>query len=302
MGQLAYTEDCAVLGNGTLMPLAGFGTWELRGGACSDLVSLALRLGGRHIDTPRMYGNEEAVGLGIRKSGVPREKIFLTTKLMDSGGFRNSLRDIGDSLRKLGTDYVDLLLLHEPYGGKYEIYRAMEQALEDGRARAIGVSNFNLQALGEFSSRVRVMPMADQVEAHVLLQREEFARRLISAGIAPVAWSPLGGGGAGIPSNPLLAEIGRAHGKSAAQTALRFLTEECFAVIPRTSDPGRIKENHEILDFTLGSEEMERIRELDCGRASSAGLRLMSDNEAAQRMPPRPSFEPGIIPPRSAYA
>ena len=271
MGRLAYTADSAILQNGAAMPLAGFGTWELRGPACSDLVCLAVLAGVRHIDTARMYGNEEAVGLGIRKSGIPRERLFITTKLMDSGSVRGSLRDIDDSLRKLGTDYVDLLLLHEPYAGKYEIYRAMEQALGDGRARAIGVSNFSLPALREFCGRVSVVPMADQVEAHVLLQREKFASELISMGIAPAAWSPLGGGGAGIPSNPVLSDIGRAHGKSAAQAALRFLIEEGFAVIPRTSDPRRIRENHEILDFALTGAEKERIRALDRGRSLFSG-------------------------------
>ena len=265
VGRLQYAGDSVILRNGTEMPLAGFGTWTLRGRTCSELVCAALIAGVRHIDTARMYGNEEAVGPGIRKSGIPREKIFLTTKLMDSGEFRNSLADIDDSLRKLGTDYADLILLHEPYEGKYEIYRAMEQALSDGRARAIGVSNFTLAALREFSSRVNVVPMADQVEAHVLLQRRAFAGELTAAGIAPVAWSPLGGGDAGIPKNPVLAEIGRAHGKSAAQTVLRFLVEEGFAVVPRTSDPGRIRENSDIFDFCLSGEEQERIRRLDRG-------------------------------------
>ena len=255
-----------VLNNGVEMPLAGLGTWNLRGAECVSAVSAALRMGYRLVDTAQMYDNEREVGEGIRASGVARDEVFVTTKLYRrSNSYTKAKAAIDESLDALGLDYVDLLLLHEPYRQGLEMYRALEEALRDGKARAIGVSNYDERWWRGFIGQCDVTPAVNQLEAHVFFQKWDFQRELAASGTVVQAWAPLAQGVANVAGNPVLAEIGRQHEKTAAQVALRFLVQRGIPVIPKSRHESRLRENLALFDFSLSDAEMERIRGLDRG-------------------------------------
>lgn len=246
------------------MPLLGLGTWDLRGEACVRSVSEALALGYRLIDTAQMYDNEREVGCGIKKSGVPRSEIFLTTKIYrPSNSYEKAKKAIDVSLMRLGVDYVDLLLLHEPYREGAEMYRAIEEALCDGKARAIGISNYDPSHYADFLTQCNSVPAVNQLECHVFFQKRAFQQEMMKRGTVLQAWAPLASGEGGVPTNTVLAEIGAHYGKTAAQVALRFLIQRGISVIPKSKHRERLRENAAIFDFTLNDEEMKTLYRLD---------------------------------------
>lgn len=252
------------LNNGVEMPLAGLGTWDLNGAQCVEAVKTALDMGYRLIDTARMYGNEAEVGRAIRESGVDREEIFLTTKIYrPSSSYEKAKTAIDRSLKTLGMDYVDLLLLHEPYPYGPEMYRAMEEAYRAGKARAIGISNYDERWYGSFLKQCEIIPAVNQLECHVYYQKWAFQQRMLECGTVLQAWAPLAQGLGGLTDQAVLREIGSRYGKTAAQAALRFLVQRGISVVPKSQRPERLRENLALFDFTLTEDEMERIKALD---------------------------------------
>ena len=257
-----------ILNNGVRMTLAGYGTWQLRGAAGRRCIREALEAGCRLLDTARMYENEDVVGQAVRESGLAREEVFLTTKLYSpSAGYEKAKRDIDDSLRALGTDYVDLLLIHEPYAQAPEMYRALEEAYRAGKARAIGVSNFSWAEVERLCGRCEVTPAVNQVESHVYCARLGLQKQLAARGIRMQSWAPFTEGRRNLFAEPVLNEIGARHGKTAAQTALRYLVQNGIGVIPKSSHRARMEENLALFDFALTAEEMTQIGQLDEGRS-----------------------------------
>lgn len=252
------------LNNGVEMPLLGLGTWDLRGKDCVRVVSEALAMGYRLIDTAQMYANEAEVGQGMKKSGVPREQIFLTTKIYrPSNSYDKAKQAIALSLERLGTDYIDLLLLHEPYAQGPAMYRALEEALAADKVRAIGISNYDPRWYTDFLARCDVVPAVNQLECHVFFQKADFQQEMLHHGTVLQAWAPLASGEGGVPTNTVLRAIGESHGKTAAQVALRFLVQRGISVIPKSQHIARLRENLALFDFTLSDDEMDAIRNLD---------------------------------------
>lgn len=248
------------LANGVRMPALGYGTWTLRGEEGRRCIRQALETGYRLLDTARMYENEEMVGQAVRDSGLPRSEIFLTTKLWQpSNSYQKAKEDIDRSLEALGTGYVDLLLLHEPYPESAEMYRAMEEACRAGKARAIGVSNFNAEEYERLAAECEILPAVNQVESHVYYPRLELRKVLAERGTRMQSWAPFTEGRRDIFHEPVLKEIGDAHRKTPAQTALRYLIQNGIAVIPKSARRERMEENFALFDFTLTGEEMARI-------------------------------------------
>lgn len=256
------------LWNGIRMPALGFGTWTLRGDAGRACVRAALETGYRLLDTAQMYENEEMVGEAVRDSGIPREEMFLTTKLSGaSAGYREAKEGIRRSLRALGTDYIDLLLIHEPYEQAPAMYRAMEEACRAGKVRAIGVCNFNAARLLDFCETVDIIPAVDQIEIHPFFQQKEALKVMREYGVIPEAWGPFAEGKFGIFTHPVLTAIGQKYGKTAAQTALRWNIQRGVVVIPKSVHKERIEQNFDVWDFALTDEEMAEIEALDLGRS-----------------------------------
>lgn len=256
------------LNNGVRMPLVGFGTWTLRGETGKRCILDALETGYRLLDTAQMYENESIVGAAVRESGLARHEIFLTTKLFEpSASYENAKYDIEKSLSALGTDYIDLLLIHEPYDASLEMYRALCEAYRAGTVRAVGISNFNEREYRAFCRSCGIIPAVNQVEAHVYYPREPLRRALVENGTVMQAWSPLTEGKRRIFEEPVLKEIGAQHGKTAAQTALRFLVQRGIGVIPKTMHRERMQENLSVFDFGLSDKEMERIGTLADGKS-----------------------------------
>ena len=256
------------LNNGVQMPMVGFGTWQIRGEAGERAILEALELGYRLLDTARMYENEETVGRAVRQSGVPRREIFLTTKLFSpSAGYRKAKEDIVRSLEALQTDYIDLLLLHEPYEAAPEMYEALKEALAAGTVRAVGISNFSGEEYLRFLRRCGVTPAVDQVEAHVYHPQLELKELLAENGTCMQAWSSFTQGVRNIFADPVLAEAGRRHGKTAAQVALRYLVEKGIPVLPRSARREHMRENLDIFDFRLTDGDRRAIAALDEGRS-----------------------------------
>ena len=252
------------LNSGVSMPLIGLGTWDLRGGECTETVVNAVRHGYRLIDTAQMYQNEPEVGQGIRNAGVPRSELFVTTKIYRiSNSYEKAKAAIDKSLQNLGLDYVDLLLLHEPYQQGADMYRAMEEAYQAGKTRAIGVSNYDEQLYAAFLPLCRIVPAVNQVEAHIYYQKWALQSALQAHGTAMQAWSPLAQGIGNVAGHPILTEIGHAHSKTAAQVALRFLVQRGISIIPKTKRDSRLRENSSIFDFSLSDDEMLRIKGVD---------------------------------------
>lgn len=256
------------LNNGAPMPMVGLGTWQLRGPAGERAILDALELGYRLLDTARMYENEDIVGSAVKKSGLPRREVFITTKLFTpSAGYRKAKEDIARSLEALQTDYIDLLLIHEPYEAAPEMYLAMEEACAAGLVRAVGLSNFSGEEYLRFLKHCRVTPAVDQVESHVYHPQLALKKLLEEKGTRMQAWASFTEGRRNIFAEPVLAEAGRRHGKTAAQTALRYLVENGIPVLPKSAHRERLRENLDIFDFSLTDEERRAIAALDEGRS-----------------------------------
>ncbi len=257
------------LNNGVEMPILGFGVYQVPDhNECERVVSEALDVGYRLIDTAQAYFNEEAVGNAIKKSGVDRKDIFLVTKIwISNAGEEKAYKSIDESLRKLQTDYVDLLLIHQPIGDYYGTYRAMEKAYKEGKARAIGISNFYPDRFVDLSHFVEIQPAINQVETHVF-QQQKLAREVMKKYNTQImSWGPFAEGRNNYFKNETLKKIGVKYGKSVAQVALRFLTQEGVIVIPKSTHRNRMEENFNIFDFELSSDDLDKIRALDTGKS-----------------------------------
>ncbi len=252
------------LNNGVEMPLIGYGVYQVAPAECERCVSDALKVGYRMIDTAQAYNNEEGVGAAVKKSGIAREDLFLVSKIWISNyGYEKAKASIDESLRKLGTDYLDLMLLHQPFCDRYGAYRALEEAYKEGKLRAIGVSNFYPDHFIDLAENVEVVPAINQVETHVFDQQIEPQKIMAEYGTHVMAWAPLAEGRNDFFSNPVLEEIGKKYGKSVAQVALRWLTQRDIVIIPKSVHVDRMEQNLDILDFTLSDEDMAAIAALD---------------------------------------
>lgn len=255
------------LNDGHSIPQLGLGVYKVEDALAADTVQVALEAGYRHIDTAALYENEKGVGQGLARCGLPREDVFVTTKVWnDRHGYDETLRAFDESLGKLGLDYVDLYLIHwpAPRQDRYvDTYRALETLRADGRARSIGVSNFHTHHLDRLMNETDVTPAVNQIELHPWLQQAELRRFDAAHGILTEAWSPLARGRA--IGNPVLDAIGARHGKSAAQVVIRWHLELGNIVIPKSVTPARIRENLDVFDFALGSDDLEAIAALDSG-------------------------------------
>ncbi|MER6027727.1 aldo/keto reductase [Streptomyces sp. NPDC001851] len=258
-----------ILNNGVEMPQLGYGVWQVPDDEAEQAVATALEAGYRSIDTAAIYGNEAGTGKAIAASGLPRQDIFVTTKVWNSDqGYDSTLRAFDASLRKLGLDYVDLYLIHWPLpsrGAYIDTYKAFEKLLGDGRVRAIGVSNFLPEYLRRLISETSVVPAVNQIELHPHLQQHAARAFHAEQGIATEAWSPLGQG-KGLLEVPALVAIARKHGRTPAQVVLRWHIQLGNVVIPKSVTPSRIKENIEVFDFSLDDEDLAAISALDEGR------------------------------------
>ena len=259
--------DYAVLNNDVKMPKIGYGVYQIPSSITERCVRDALSVGYRSIDTAQCYGNEAAVGRAIKGSGIPRGEIFVTTKLWGGRGYRDTVKSIDGSLKALGMDEIDLLLIHEPTGDFHEIYRAMEDAYRDGKLRAIGVANFLEANYHSLLDTASIVPAVDQVETHVFRQQRSLRPLLDQNGSVHESWSPLACGQNGFFTNPVLQKIGAKHRKSVAQIGLRFLYQQDIVIIPKSTHIERMRENLDILDFELDAEDMAALRSLDTGRS-----------------------------------
>ena len=252
--------------NGVEMPILGYGVFQVSPDECERCVADALEVGYRMIDTAQIYQNEEGVGCAIKKSGIPREEIFLVSKVwMGNYGYLKTKESIDESLRKLQTDYLDLMLLHQPYCDRYGAWQAMEEAYREGKLRAIGVSNFYPDQFIDFAANNEIKPMVNQIETHVFQQQVESRKYMDELGIAHMAWGPLAEGKNGIFQNETLISIGKKYGKTGPQVALRYLMERGVIIIPKSSKKERMAENMNIFDFELSAEDKEAILKLDTG-------------------------------------
>lgn len=252
------------LNSGYEMPLNGLGTYSLYNDICVNSVSTALRYGYRLIDTAYFYNNEESVGEGIRESGIPREEIFITTKLYPNQ-FSDTERAIDEALEKLDVDYIDLMLLHHPGTNDVKAYKVMEQYVKEGKIRSIGLSNWYIEELEEFLPQIEIMPAVVQNEIHPYYQENNVIPYIQNLGIVVEGWYPLGGRGhtGELLNDEVLKTISNNHNKSVAQVILRWNLQKGVVVIPGSSNPDHIKENMEIYDFELTDEEMEKINSLN---------------------------------------
>ena len=257
--------EFTTLYNGVKMPMLGFGIYQLPPESCEQCVLDALSAGYRAFDTAQSYGNEELLGNALKRAGIPREEVFLTTKIRPHFYSDRTRQSVLDSLEKLQTDYIDLVLLHQPFGDVYTAWRDLEALYEEGKLRAIGVSNFYADRLVDLAYFARIRPMVDQIELHPLHQREDILEWGKKLGIAIEAWSPFGHGRGQLFENPVLTEIGKQHQKSAAQVILRWDLQRGVVTIPKTSSAERMAQNIDIFDFTLSEEEMQAIAELETG-------------------------------------
>lgn len=253
-----------ILNNGVEMPIIGYGVYQVSPEECERCVSGALSVGYRMIDTAQAYHNEEGVGSAVKKSGISRDELFLVSKIWISNyGYEKAKASIDESLRKLGTDYIDLMLLHQPFCDRYGAYRALEAAYKEGKLRAIGVSNFYPDHFIDLASNVEIVPAVNQVETHVFDQQIEAQKYMKEFGTHMMAWAPLAEGRNNFFTNPVLEEIGKKYGKSVAQVALRWLTQREVIIIPKSVHIERMRQNLDIFDFTLSDEDMEAIKTLD---------------------------------------
>ncbi|MDY0989387.1 aldo/keto reductase [Flavobacterium sp. CFBP9031] len=252
------------LNNGLEMPILGYGVYQISPEECEKNVSEAISAGYRSIDTAQAYGNEEGVGTAIKKSGIPRSEFFVTTKIwISNAGFEQAKKSIEQSLQKLQTNYIDLLLIHQPFGDYYGTYSAMEEAYKEGKAKAIGVSNFYPDRFIDLAEHVSVKPAVNQVETHVFNQQIKSQELMDKYGTKVMSWGPFAEGKNNFFSNETLQNIGKKYGKSVAQVALRFLIQRDIIVIPKTVTKERMIENINVFDFELSRQDMDSIFKLD---------------------------------------
>lgn len=256
------------LRNGVEMPVLGYGVFQVSPSECERCVTDAISVGYRLIDTAQAYFNEEGVGNAIRKCGVPRSELFIVTKVwISNAGYERAKASIDESLRKLQTDYIDLLLIHQPFGDYYGTYRAMEEAYKEGKLRAIGVSNFYPDRFIDLAEFSEIPPMVNQVETHVFNQQAEAQRIMQEYGTHIMAWGPFAEGRNNFFSNETLASIGAKYNKSVAQTALRYLIQRGVIVIPKSVRKERMEQNIDVFDFALTADDMQEISRLDMKRS-----------------------------------
>ena len=255
--------ETLALNNGIECPAVGVGTFMLSPADAENSVREALRAGCRLVDTANAYQNERAVGRGIRASGVPRGEVFLSTKLWPSE--YGNPRAVDETLERLGTDYVDLLFVHQPAGDWLAGYRQLEKALRDGKARSIGISNFEGRYIAELETKWEAVPQFVQVEAHPYFTQKELRGTLDRLGIRLMSWYPLGHGDRALLEEPVFAKLAAKYGKTPAQVVLRWHVDMGFAVIPGSRNPAHVRENLDILDFSLSADEMAQIAALDKG-------------------------------------
>ena len=254
------------LNNGIKMPLLGYGVYLVSPQDCERCVRDAIRTGYRLIDTAQAYYNEEGVGAAIQACGVPRSELFLTTKVwISNSGEERAAHSIDESLRKLRTDYIDLLLVHQPFGDYYGTYRAMERAYRAGKVRAIGLSNFYGARFVDLAENMDIKPAVLQLETHVFAQQKEMRRLMEEYGTRLMAWGPLAQGSDALFTDATLKAIGAKHGKTNVQIALKFLTDEGIVAIPKSAHVERMVENLDIDGFELTADERDAIRRLDTG-------------------------------------
>ena len=270
--------EFVTLRNGVTMPLEGFGVFQVPDAAvCQQAVSEALETGYRLIDTAAAYFNEEAVGAALKNCGIPREELFITTKLwIQDAGYESAKAAFQTSLDKLGLEYLDLYLIHQPMNDYYGAWRAMEELYEAGKIRAIGVCNFYPDRLTDLCLNARIAPMVNQVELHPFFAQDAALENMRELGVQPEAWGPLAEGKHGIFTHPVLVEIGQKYGKTAAQVALRWNAQRGVVVIPKSTHKERMEENLDIWDFSLTEEDRNAIAALDLGHSE------IIDHSAAQ--------------------
>lgn len=256
--------NTVTLNNDVIMPQVGYGVYQVSPDECERCVSDALSVGYRMIDTAQAYHNEEGVGAAVRNSGIARAELFLVSKIWISNyGYEKAKRSIDESLRKLGTDYIDLMLLHQPFCDRYGAYRAMEEAYKEGKLRAIGVSNFYPDHFIDLASNVEIVPAVNQVETHVFDRQIAAQKYMQEFGTHIMAWAPLAEGRNGFFTNPVLETIGKKYGKSVAQVALRWLLQRGVIIIPKSTHIERMQQNIDIFDFELSAGDMAKIAALD---------------------------------------
>lgn len=261
--------EFVTLSNGVKMPLEGFGVFQVTDAAvCEQAVTDALSVGYRLIDTAAAYFNEEAVGAALKKSGIPRDELFITTKLwIQDAGYENAKKAFDISLKKLGLEYIDLYLIHQPMNDYYGSWRAMEELYNEGKIRAVGVCNFYPDRLTDLCLNAKIKPMVNQVEIHPFFAQTEALAIMKEFGVIPEAWGPLAEGKNGIFTHSVLTEIGKKYGKTAAQIALKWNTQRGVVIIPKSIHKERMEENFNIWDFNLSSEDMSAIAKLDLGHS-----------------------------------
>jgi len=253
------------LSNGIEMPILGFGVYQIADlDECEQVVSEAIEVGYRSIDTAQAYGNEEAVGNAIAKSGVPREEFFVTTKVwITNAGYENAKASIDESMKKLQTDYIDLVLIHQPFNDYYGTYRAMEEYYKAGKIKAIGVSNFYPDRFIDIANHAEITPMVNQVETHVFNQQIEAQEIMKEFNTQIESWGPFAEGKNDLFTNPTLSKVGEPYGKTPAQVALRYLIQRGVVVIPKTVNKDRMIQNFDLFDFELSDQDMTDIQALD---------------------------------------
>ena len=266
------------LENGVAMPMEGFGVFQVPEETCEETVLAAIQAGYRLIDTASAYQNEAAVGRALRRCGLPREAVFLTTKAyIQEMGYENTKAAFAASCQRLGVEYLDLYLVHMPFGDYYGAWRAMEELYQEGKVRAIGVCNFLPDRLLDLCCQAKVRPQVNQIERHPHYQRPEDLALMAELGVRPQAWAPFAEGLNGMFTEPVLGEIARKHGKTPAQVILRWNVQQGVMVIPKSVHRARMEENLDIWDFSLDGEDLARIAALDRGRPSMLDPRKVSE-------------------------
>lgn len=261
--------EYVTLSNGVKMPWLGYGVYQVTKDECERCVSDVLKVGYRHIDTAQSYFNEEEVGNAIKKSGIPREELFITTKVwIEHYGYEECRKSVIESMRKLQLDYIDLVLLHQPFADYYGAWRALEELYAEGKLRAIGVSNFNPDRLVDICSFSRIKPMVNQVETHPHNQQKAAHEWMNKYGVVHEAWAPFGEGRGGLFTDPVLEKIAAKYGKTTAQVMLRWHIQRGIAVIPKSTHIERMRENFDVFGFTLSDEDMQAIAALDKKQSS----------------------------------
>lgn len=258
-----------LLNNGVKMPVLGYGVYQVDPAECERCVSDAIDVGYRSIDTAQAYANERGVGNAVKKSGIARGEFFITTKVwITNAGEQATAKSIENSLKELQTDYIDLLLIHQPFGDYYGTYRAMEKAVRDGKVRAIGVSNFAPDRLIDLYNFCDIKPAVNQVETHLFQQQRAAHEVMEKYGVAHESWGPFAEGRKDFFTNGTLAEVAAKYGKTPAQAALRFLLQSGVIVIPKSTHKNRMAENFDVFGFTLNAEDMQKLKGLDEGESA----------------------------------